>query len=43
MSDINDISKECAFFQSAKNIQKNGAYYTDLDHARRIGYLFDFK
>lgn len=42
MSDTNDISKECAFFQSAKNIQKNGAYYTDLDHARRIGYLFDF-
>ncbi|MDE6912744.1 MAG: hypothetical protein K2P35_03505 [Lachnospiraceae bacterium] len=39
---MNDISKECAFFQSAKNIQKNGAYYTDLDHARRIGYLFDF-
>lgn len=38
----NDISKESAFFQSAKNIQKNGAYYTDLDHARRIGYLFDF-
>ncbi len=42
MSDVNDISKESAFFQSAKNIQKNGAYYTDLDHARRIGYLFDF-
>ena len=41
MSDVNDISKE-RFFQSAKNIQKNGAYYTDLDHARRIGYLFDF-
>ncbi len=42
MSDVNDISKESAFFQSAKNIQKNGAYSTDLDHARRIGYLFDF-
>ena len=42
MSDVNDISKECAFFQSAKNTQKNGAYYTDLDHARCIGYLFDF-
>ena len=39
---MKDISKECAFFQSAKNIQKNGAYYTDLDHARRMGYLFDF-
>lgn len=39
---VSDISKECAFFQSAKNIQKNGAYYTDLGHARRIGYLFDF-
>lgn len=39
---MSDISKECAFFQSAKNIQKNGAYYTDLNHARRIGYLFDF-
>ncbi len=42
MSDVNNISKECAFFQSAKNTQKNGAYYTDLDHARCIGYLFDF-
>lgn len=40
---MNDnISRESAFFQHAQNIKKNGAYYTDLDHARRIGYLFDF-
>ena len=39
---MDNISKESGFFQSAKNIEKNGAYYTDIGHARRIGYLFDF-
>lgn len=34
--------KENSFFQSAQNVRKLGAYYTDVDHCRRIGNLFDF-
>lgn len=34
--------KENSFFQSAQNVKKLGAYYTDLDHCRRIGKLFNF-
>ena len=34
--------KENSFFQNAQNMKKLGAYYTDVDHCRRIGNLFDF-
>ncbi len=34
--------KESSFFQAAQNVKKLGAYYTDLEHCRRIGLLFDF-
>lgn len=34
--------RENGFFQSAQNVRKLGAYYTDVDHCRRIGNLFDF-
>ena len=34
--------KESSFFQAAQNVKKLGAYYTDLEHCRRIGMLFDF-
>ncbi len=34
--------KESRFSRSAWNVKKLGAYYTDPDHARRIGNLFDF-
>lgn len=37
-----EIYKENAFFQAATNVKKLGAYYTDPDHCRRIGGLFDF-
>lgn len=36
------LYKENGFFQSAQNVRKLGAYYTDPDHCRRIGGLFDF-
>lgn len=34
--------KENSFNRVAQNVAKLGAYYTDLDHCRRIGNLFDF-
>ena len=37
------LYRENAFFQSAQNVKKFGAYYTDVDHCRRIGNLFDFE
>ena len=36
------VQKGNSFFQNAQNAKKLGAYYTDLDHCRRIGGLFDF-
>lgn len=38
----NVITKENSFSRSLDNVAKMGAYYTDRDHCRRIGMLFDF-
>ena len=37
-----EMYKENSFFQAATNVKKLGAYYTDVDHCKRIGMLFDF-
>lgn len=42
MSEEKNCYVENSFFQSAKNAEKLGAYYTDIGHCRRIGHLFDF-
>lgn len=33
---------ENTFFQTTKNIEKAGAYYTDVEHCERLSNLFDF-
>ncbi len=38
----NDVFKQNSFSRSLANERKMGAYYTDLDHCRRIGNLFSF-
>lgn len=38
----NFITKENSFSRSLDNVAKMGAYYTDKDHCRRIGMLFNF-
>lgn len=35
--------KESRFSRNIANVAKLGAYYTDADHCRRIGMLFDFE
>lgn len=39
---MSEYYHESAFFQSMKNVQKLGAFYTDVGHCQRIGNLFDF-
>lgn len=36
------IMKQSSFSRSLVNDYKMGAYYTDLDHCKRIGHLFSF-
>ena len=37
------IFRESRFSRSQHNVAKMGAYYTDTEHCRRIGMLFDFE
>lgn len=43
MSNYEQTYRENSFSRSAANVAKLGAYYTDVDHCRRIGMLFDFE
>lgn len=39
---MSQISKTSLFSRSVSNEEKLGAYYTDQEHCKRIGYLFDY-